>query len=241
MMALCPKGHEKTGSRNRCLVCQREKYRLEYEARKTAKCKDCGAPVNPGRKTGRCRPCVARFLARDPATRAKTAVSMSRVWSDPAYKDRLSRKISAAQIASMAENQKLMRARRELGRKLALTGKGLAAQRADPNYPRRLAEAISDSKLSWCPREYRDHYRFLLRQKRFCAATAKEMILAKVEQDRRAAIAATSLNDAIHFLRRFAPIATRQDGYLYGTVILSAEELIARAEQKGWQPDRWAA
>lgn len=127
-------------------------------------CLDCSTPVSRHNRFGRCRPCTAAVLARDPATRAKTAVSMKRRWKDPVYHARASKAISDAKLKRIAEDPAFAEEMRRKGSELGKSGLGHAAQDND-EFRARMAETISDFRLAWCPPEWRDRYREFRRRK----------------------------------------------------------------------------
>lgn len=203
-------------------------------------CCGCGIKVNAKQnKSGYCRNCLMARVNDDPVLQEKRRLATLEALRRPETRA----KLSAIHRKRCADPEVLERWRQH-GRKNyhRTLGTDHARQRAlDPEVLARRGRTSSDRALAWCPPEYRDEYRHLNRFRHVPADEARRMIEAKVERERIGRLAATELSDAIYFLKRFVSIHPRDNGYLYGTVILTAEELIARAEQKGWRPERWAA
>jgi hypothetical protein len=203
----------------------------------TRQCSDCGTRISPQSVKGRCRRCAIAVMNADPAYCARRAEANRRKANDPAYRVKLLRNLAEANRAwrQTPEGKETLR---ELGRKaIARTMEpGMrekwAAGRAGAGRKRH------ETVMAWCPPEYRAEYSRLVRTK-VKAAVAKERILSIVEQDKCARLARWNITEIRDFLSRFAPVL-RKEQWLYGTVILSPEELARRALNKGWRPSDWS-
>lgn len=183
-------------------------------------CSGCGKELyaKNSRKstaTGLCKACFNRH----PEHRRRRGASVSsairqRIKTDAEYADRL----------------------REIGRALGNSGLGNLASPAGSEPRRRVGQTNSDRARSWCPQGYWEHYQFLLRSKGLREPEAKRQTLELAARERSSDLAARKIDGAIFHLRRLAPVYPKGDGYQYGTVILSPEQLVDRALQKGWQP-----
>lgn len=98
----------------------------------------------------------------------------------------------------------------------------------DPDVRRRAAKSHSERRLGWCPPDLRPKYRTLLYRTGVGAAEARRRVTLEAGKRR--------LDDAIFYLRRLAPVVKREDGWQYGTVVLTAEQIVERAMFRGWQP-----
>jgi hypothetical protein len=136
-----------------------------------------------GRRAGtRCKRCVARALAQDPAVRAKAGATIREVFTE----DRLRKRgeaVSRQRRARIATDPAFAAKVREAGRQLGLAK--LGASRHGPGSPVRMraGEGVSNRRLAWCPPEYRDIYRFLLKEKHVPAAEARRMVEDQMRHD----------------------------------------------------------
>lgn len=141
----------------------------------TSACSDCGRalPHNPRRKGTRCRPCTARAIAISPEHRAACSRAMSRRWGNPNDAAVLSRAISAG--ISPEE-----RARRAARGRICCNARAAAA---GSEARRRAAFSLSQTRMGWCPVEYRDDYRRLRANGGFRAPEARRIIEQQIARD----------------------------------------------------------
>lgn len=95
--------------------------------------------------------------------------------------------------------------------------------------------------LGWCPLEWRGEYKRLLHRNRSNAQIARAEVERRIAAKKIARLAVTQSDPAAHFLRKFTAVMRTNEGWRYGTATLTPEQLIERAMQKGWEPERWAA
>lgn len=224
-------------------------------------CHDCSAPISAQSRTGRCRKCCLRYLNGQPwfqrvrkigigmdpdkridcsgcgkilGPRNRTGLCLTCFNKDPAYSRKRGAGLSRAIYARLERDPEFAARYREKGRKLGLSGLGNAAAPAGGEIRQRMGRAMSELYLGWCPPEYRSSYRDLVRNKKLGVPEAKRRTLERAHNDRLSRLVATSLSSAIDFLRPFAPVLPRENGFLYGTVILTPEQIVERAQNKGW-------
>lgn len=113
-------------------------------------------------------------LNRREDIRAKKAEIMRAKWADPACRAARSAKISK----SVRANPEAMEKRRENGRKVGKHNLPRdAASRA------KAVKAWLNNYYSWCPEQYRQHYRKLIANNGFSAAEAREIIEKDIHRD----------------------------------------------------------
>jgi hypothetical protein len=149
---------------------------------------DCGTRVSDQSKTGRCLRCNLRLMAKDPEiTKRRADALRKRLAEDPVERQRraLQMKLNRRNAVNnpVACERILAAALRNLPK--AWTPESVAKRVAAIPIA---AKKLSDRKLSWCPPEKRDHYRWLVRYRHVKAADAREIVLAEV----RAELAALS-------------------------------------------------
>lgn len=209
----------------------------------TPTCLDCGKGISTRSRSGRCNACFNISKGKDPIFQAARAEGIRRKFKDPEHLAKMQR------IAR--RNGQKARCDPAYAKQLSERGKILAETvlkspevraRTMSKASRALAgRAIHEFHMGWCPVEYRDHYRRLVRSKRMPAADARQATLRKIELDTLAPIARLHADAAADFLRRYTAVQRTEEGWRYGTTVLTPEQLIERAQLKGWQPSRWAA
>jgi hypothetical protein len=192
----------------------------------------CGAELKTS-KTGYCRKC----FNRSPVKLAAQSATWERRMADPDLAAQ-ARKSLARNAAKGLTDPETMERRRQLGRdqwRKMWTPEAREHWLATNAQMRR---RLSDTKLAWCPQDYRDEYRRLRDQRigngrKRGSKAARALIEQRIADDR--AIKSGALTDAAHWLNRLAPVSRLDDGrYRYGQAILTPGELIARARIKGW-------
>lgn len=140
-------------------------------------CTDCGRALahNPKRKGTRCQPCAARALAASPEKRQKASEAMRRRFDDPAFRARQVRSMRAGLQRAMQDDPTIRERMREHGRRVGALNKGNLTRPAGSPERQKAARAQSEFYLGWCPLEYRDGYRRLVKSYGIKAADARRM------------------------------------------------------------------
>jgi hypothetical protein len=134
-------------------------------------CKVCSKPLWRGNQTGHCKQHIA------PEVRAKMTESLRRkIQSDPAYLERL-RTLARANSSRPGHMEKMHEGRDRAKPWI----KALAA--VTPESYLKAGRRSADTKLAWCPPEYRAEYHRLTNAKRFTASEAKAMVLDQHAKD----------------------------------------------------------
>lgn len=210
---------------------------LDYRVGGANTCSNCPAPITRQSKSGLCRPCAFAKLRADPEWQRNRAACLRARHGDPAYRAAMSsaqRRWHAAHASDPAYQAR----QRENGKTLKATGLGNAAQPKGSAIRRRVGQILHEQRMGWCPPEYRNLYQSLRRNKRLGMAEARRRTLERAKMDGLSRLAATCLGSAIDFLRPFAPVLRRENGFLYGTALLTPEQIIERAQRRGWEAAR---
>lgn len=148
-------------------------------------CADCGvARFSPKpKKSPYCRRCIGRHVGRDPRRRAKVSAAMKAHLADPATLAAHKQRTGDGVRRAMIEKPGFAAARRELGRALGLTRKGIVNRPAGSQSRITAGRRSGATKLAWCPVEYRDDYRRLVKWQGVKAAEARRMIEAQITAD----------------------------------------------------------
>lgn len=150
-------------------------------------CADCGAPrfSTKPKKTPYCRACVRAHNARSPSRRAKASASMKARLADPHVRAEHIERAAEGLRRRIREDPAFAERRRAIGRRTGLLKRGMAQHPAGS--PLRLANGRKSAatKLAWCPPEYRDEYRRLIKRQNIPAAEARPMIEDMIAADAR--------------------------------------------------------
>lgn len=140
-------------------------------------CTDCGRALahNPRRKGTRCQPCAARAFATSPEKRQKASEAMRRRFDDPAFRARQVRSMCAGLQRALNDDPTMRERLREHGRRIGADNKGNIIRPAGSLQRQKAARAQLEFYLSWCPLEYRDDYRRLVKSYGIKAAEARRM------------------------------------------------------------------
>jgi len=147
-------------------------------------CSDCGTALkpNPRRLGTRCKPCGARHMAQSPEKREKCRVAMKRHFDEPGYYRLHCQRVGSG-IRDALKDPSRMEDLRERGRRCGLLRLGMTRHGAGSE-PRVIAgRKRSETVLSWCPVEYRDEYRRLVRTKLIRAPEARRMVEDMIAAD----------------------------------------------------------
>lgn len=157
----------------------------------------CGRSISlyPRRKGTMCRSCTGRAMVQSPEHREALSRHMRRRWIDPVAGHLLRTRVREAN------------SRPERREQCRLAGiKGGAEKAKYINVPAGTPQRILanrkavDSRLRWCPREYRPLYSHLRKAKNLPAPYAKRLVLDQIEADK------------IHYQRTGAlPVASRRE------------------------------
>lgn len=144
-------------------------------------CKVCGKPVSRQSKKGFCKPCSARHLHADPQIVANRAAAIAEFCARPEVVEENRRRI-AAYMANMPEADR--EARRAHGHRLFKRYLDTPENRAlvtSPEIRAKVAARVTETRLGWCPPEWRAEYERLIRSKRLPAAEARAVIEAELK------------------------------------------------------------
>lgn len=138
-------------------------------------CIDCGAPVGPRSKTGRCRTHAMAFSNNTPEVKAKRVASWKRTLAaDPAMRERL-RETGRRSAAKPGEIER----RRAFAKAQGIAEIGRAAR--TPEAFARQGRSYTETRLGHIPPHLRAEYR-RLKSRHFTSEEATAMLL---EQDAR--------------------------------------------------------
>lgn len=184
----------------------------------------CGNPTSDPR-CATCRPCSLKRLNSNPEIRARRIAGLKRYVAQnrEAHLERAKRA-----GRTKRNNPELIARLRERIKKvqpLSVTPEALAKR---DNVQR--GRALSNTRLAWCPPEYRDLHRRNINSRHMTSAQSRAVI------EKIIAIKNNWLDGAVHWLRRIAPIRAEGSGYRFGYTVLTPEEVIERARRKGWKP-----
>lgn len=141
-------------------------------------CRTCHKPLSRQNTTGYCRAHVSAFNLSKPEVRARQRAGIKRRHAvDPAFLDALRRRARA-----LGEDPDINARRTQHFKDARYWEKGVIAS-SKPEVRARAAKRASATRLAWCPPEYRDEYRRLIRSKRIPAAEARQIILSSVAAD----------------------------------------------------------
>lgn len=205
----------------------------------TRTCSDCEKPIATRAKGTRCLTCFNKARAAKPKNCSVCGIALNARQN----KSGMCRThaLHAAVARKRVEDPSFVEKMRELGR--ATVYQNLLSPEARARSRPAMAEVgklRTERMLGWCPVEYRDEYRRLMRGGHNSARQAKAQILKQIGADRLARLTTfDNLPAAVDYLRRYTAVFKRGDGYLYGTTLLTPEQLIKRALDKGWQPFEW--
>jgi len=167
-----------------CHPCAMARGRKPVEMRACAKpdCKN-SFRMYPGRKSPYCKPCTASAIATSPSRNAAMSATLRARHSDPDFAAR-HRARTAQAGRTKRQNEALMARLRESGRRLGMSAKG---RTYPPDMPSRRAgtRKMVETKLGWCPIEYRAEYRRIARMTGIDAAAARKMVEEMIAADAR--------------------------------------------------------
>ncbi|WOF43788.1 hypothetical protein KNJ79_02150 [Sphingopyxis indica] len=149
-------------------------------------CADCGVPrfSKKPKKSPYCRRCVGRHTSRLPERRAKASAAMKAHLSDPTVRAHHFARANAGLREAM-KDPAFVEKRRELGRRTGLLKRGMSKHPAGSPLRISNGKKSAATKLAWCPPEYRDEYKRLIKRQNIPAAEARRMIEAMIEADAR--------------------------------------------------------
>jgi len=125
-------------------------------------------------------------LHSDPELVAARRAGYEAAFATPEARERRRQALRAAAIAEASSPEGKAR-RRRLGHEkvAALHTPEAKARSHSPEARARRGRQISERYLSWCPIEYREHYRLLIRSKRMLSADARAAIEDLIKVDAR--------------------------------------------------------
>lgn len=150
-------------------------------------CADCGVArfSRKPKKSPYCRRCVGRHTGRDPARRAKCSAAMKALLSDPSVRAQHFQRSADGLRHKLRTDPAFAEMRREMGRRTGRLKLGHLATPAGSEARLRAGRAASATKLAWCPPEYRDDYRNLVKRQGIRAVQARKMIQETIAADAR--------------------------------------------------------
>lgn len=226
----------KTGRCRKCACAATGKARRK---RVSANCVDCDIQLGQANKSGRCRLCFNKWFGTNPEFVKARAEGIRRKFQDPEHRAKMV-KVARRNGQKASADPKHRAYLIERGKTVLaplLHSPEVRARNQSRETRERAARTMHERVMGWCPPEYRARYRWLVRSKRMHASDARKAVEAEIAN----AQALRHVENALDYLRRFAPVQRLENGYRYGTAILSPSELIERATWRGWQPERWAA
>lgn len=243
---ICRVCNSPASSRAKTGLC-RQCYDAGRYVPKTRNCRDCGAQITKQGKHCLCRTCAATLTSNDPAVIARRAEAMRTNWQDPGFRQEKSAAISRAKRRCLA-NPEMLEKYQAMGRRLNAEGKWRAVLTPGCEARKRASLKARETRLGWCPPEYRARYLFLMRSLKG-KARAKRAVLEEIARDAARAhkeavrhLSITQASEAADFLRKYTAVRRLDNGlWRYGTADLTPEQLIERAQLRGWKPERLAA
>lgn len=204
-----------------------------------ANCKSCGCGITAQAKSGYCKSCANRIRNSTPEFRAKVSAGQRRLMSDPDFAEK-KRRIAIRNVQkAMLDPQKRERARELAMEHLALAFTPEAIARKEAMLKEK-GRRVSETRMAWCPPEFRDLHRKNIRSRRMSLAQSQAMI-AELAQERRA-INHPSWQSVLDYMRRLTSVVLLNNGnYRVGLAELTPGQLLQRAEVKGYELPRWAA
>lgn len=204
-------------------------------------CGDCGTPIAPRNKGGLCHRCrIVRQNADPEFKRLKSEGVKRKYREDHEFAERM--RLHGQRTGRKYSIDPAIRARRvEVGKWLYqtyLTRPDVVAKRAESI--KQLGPKMRRVKLPWCPDEYYERYRKLVKNKKMRAAEARKEIERIMLEDR--AVRHPEWESVLAHIRRLTFVVRLDNGnYRVGTVELSPGQLLERAESTGYELPRWAA
>lgn len=167
---------------------------------------DCGNKLGRDNSSGRCRACFVAHFLTDPEIAERRLSGTIASNKDPALARR-----RVAKILALSKTPEGRAARRERARAIVhrtILSPEAVAKAHTPEAEKARGLARTERLLGWCPAEYRDHYRCLLRR-HFRKAEAKARTLAKIAADRAAMSPferqMAALRNGARLVERFVP------------------------------------
>ena len=141
-------------------------------------CSECPTPISDTNKCGKCRRCnltaqnhdAAFQAARLPALVASHAVS-----AGSPHRRRAAKAAAAKRMARPGYREWLVRQMKEVVQPKSRTPEAIAKRDM-----KAVGDKLRERYLGWCPEEYRDEYRRLMRSKGMNAREARECIKASI-------------------------------------------------------------
>lgn len=148
----------------------------------TFPCAGCGATIKErrNRKSRLCAACNRQALGSDPVRRERNREATRARCADPERRARMAKNVSAGRRAALASDPAAMERARELGRRVGRSRTMSAKHPAGSPARMKAGRSTAETKLRWCPREYRAEYRRLILSKKFPAAEARAIIEASI-------------------------------------------------------------
>jgi hypothetical protein len=151
-------------------------------------CSDCGCALKPNRKRKgtRCRSCLARHIAADPAIRARAIAAIREKMSDRTMLARRNRTLRRVMKQKMRSDPAYAERQREAARRLGKSGASARANPAGSEARIRAGRSVSKTRRRGIPAQYWDEYHRLVHRDHVPAAEARQLVIALRDKDRRA-------------------------------------------------------
>jgi hypothetical protein len=149
-------------------------------------CSDCSTSIADGCASGRCRSCNVIRNNKKPELVAKRMAGKREAMRDPikyARACQIARNNIRKAMADPVKRAKFV----ELGKIKAATyfaDPSIRAQVNDPALRKAIGRKISETRMAWCPPEYREAYHDLLRLRLCNAAEGRALIEEQIKADR---------------------------------------------------------
>ncbi len=135
----------------------------------------CGRTITARSVSGLCKPCNAARLGRDRAARAKAAATNRARSATPEGRAK-ARDTALRAMVTRKSRPGAIEALRASGRRLGLSRVGNAACPAGSEVRRNAGRKSSETKMAWCPPEFRETYQWLRQTKQMRAPEARAVI-----------------------------------------------------------------
>jgi hypothetical protein len=199
------------------------------EAVVTPGCKQCDKPLGPANKSGYCRKHFTRATIKPDHGARISAGLRAKFASDPEFRDACRGRMRRVQWLPQS-----IEARKRSVRERRLWEIGHAS--LTPESRAKAGRACSETRLSWCPPEFRKDYLHLIyihKGKR----EARRIIEARVERQRLDRLSPYTPDAALFLsINDRCPVMRRGEGWKYGNAVKSADDILRSALRKGWQP-----
>ena len=140
-----------------------------------------------------CRPCFMRALNSDPVYKARKLEAIAKRWAVPGAREYQAMICRASVKKREANPESRAKVRANGFKQVAnLMSPEVFAKAHSADAMKKRVASLIETRLGWCPPEYRDSYRKLSRKRHMTAAEAKRIILDEIATAQRRAEARLS-------------------------------------------------